>query len=414
MRVAAIGAVVIAIVGFFAGTAIGTSHVAPATAIMGAVGITENYTQPTNVDFSPVWKAWSIIDERYVPPHAATTTATTTPNGASDPQARVWGLIDGLAGSLDDPYTVFMPPVQAQIFSEDIAGNFEGVGMEIAIRDNILTVVSPLKDSPSARAGMKAGDRIIKIDGTDTRGITIEVAVQKIRGLKGTEVTFTIVREGEQESKEIKVTRDVINIPTIKTELRPDGVFVIDLYNFSAVSSGLFRGALREFVESSSNELILDLRGNPGGYLEAAVEMASWFLPQGEIVVTEDYVDKQNDIVHRSRGYNVFGPNLHMIVIVDRGSASASEILAGALKHYHIAQLLGTNTFGKGSVQELVPITADTSLKFTVARWLTPGGIQIPIEGIEPDIMLKVTDEEIKAGKDPQLDKAVELLLQMR
>ena len=218
------------------------------------------------------------------------------------------------------------------------------------------------------------------------------------------------MRDGVQEPLTISVMRDVINIPTIQTELRKDGIFVIELYNFSATSSGLFRTALREFIESGSKKLILDLRGNPGGYLEAAVEIASWFLPGGKVVVTEDYADRQGDIVHRSRGYNVLSPNVHMVILVDRGSASESEILAGALRHYHIARLVGTNTFGKGSVQELVSITPDTSLKITVARWLTPDGTQIPAEGIEPDVVAKPTDEDIKAGKDVILDKAVEIL----
>lgn len=414
VRVAALGAAVFVAVGFLAGAVAGSTHAAPAAVVVSVMGIGETYAAPEGVDFSPVWKAWKVIDERYVPPHVATTTATSTPNGSTDMQARVWGLIEGLAASTDDPYTVFLPPVQAEIFNEDISGNFEGVGMEIAIRDNVLTVVSPLKDSPSFKAGVKAGDKIIKIDSADTRGITIETAVQHIRGPKGTIVTLTIVREGASETMEIKVTRDVINIPTIETELRTDGVFVIELYNFSAVSSGLFRDSLREFVESGSNKLVLDLRGNPGGYLEASVEMASWFLPQGAVVVTEDYVDKKNNIVHRSRGYDVFSDNLEMVMLVDRGSASASEILAGALQHYGIAKLVGTNTFGKGSVQELVPITPETSLKITVARWLTPSGAQIPQEGIAPDVEVKPTEEDIKEGKDVQLLKAVELLRQMR
>lgn len=410
VRVAALGAAVFVAVGFLAGAVAGSTHAAPAAVIVSVMGIGETYAAPEGVDFSPVWKAWKVIDERYVPPHVATTTATSTPNGSTDMQARVWGLIEGLAASTDDPYTVFLPPVQAEIFSEDISGNFEGVGMEIAIRDNVLTVVSPLKDSPSFKAGVKAGDKIIKIDNADTRGITIETAVQHIRGPKGTIVTLTVVREGAAEPMEIKVTRDVINIPTIETELRTDGVFVIELYNFSAVSSGLFRDSLREFVESGSNKLVLDLRGNPGGYLEASVEMASWFLPQGAVVVTEDYADKKNNIVHRSRGYDVFSDNLEMVMLVDRGSASASEILAGALQHYGIAKLVGTNTFGKGSVQELVPITPETSLKITVARWLTPGGAQIPQDGIAPDVEVKPTEEDIKEGRDVQLLKAVEIL----
>ena len=159
--------------------------------------------------------------------------------------------------------------------------------------------------------------------------------------------------------------------------------------------------------------MILDLRGNPGGYLEASVDIASWFLPQGSIVVTEDYASRQSDIVHRSRGYDVFNKNLRMVILVDRGSASASEILAGALKHYGIAKLVGVNTFGKGSVQELVEITSETSLKITVARWLNPGGVQIPNEGIAPDIEVKVSKEDAEAGKDPQLNKAIEILLNM-
>lgn len=410
VRIAAVGAALFVAAGFFAGAIAGSTHAAPAAVVVSVIGLGETYAPPEGMDFSPVWKAWGVIDERYVPPHVSTTTATSSPNGAQDPQARVWGMVQGLAASLEDPYTVFLPPVEAEIFNEDISGNFEGVGMEIAIRDTVLTVVAPLKDSPSFRAGVKAGDKILKIDDKDTQGITIETAVRNIRGPKGSVVTLTIMREGLTEPTEIKVTRDVINIPTIETELRTDGIFVIELYNFSAVSSGLFRNALREFIESGSDKLILDLRGNPGGYLEAAVEMGSWFLPQGAIIVTEDYADKKNDIIHRSRGYNVFDEHLEMAIIVDRGSASASEILAGALQHYGIAKLVGTDTFGKGSVQELVPITPETSLKITVARWLTPGGAQIPQDGLKPDFAVKPSEEDIKADKDVQLEKAVEIL----
>lgn len=417
MKVVAIGAGLLMFFSFFTGAIVGSSRSSVAAAVVGATGtgVSGVYIPPLGVDFTPVWKAWTVIDQRYVPPRIATTTSTSTPpTGATDPQERVWGMIEGLAQSIGDPYTVFMPPVQAEIFNEDISGNFEGVGMEIAIRDNILTVVSPLKDSPAARAGLKAADRILKIDDLDTRGISIDVAVSHIRGPKGTKVHLTIAREGESKLLEIDVTRDVINIPTIKTELRMDDIFVIQLYNFSASSAGLFRDALRQFIKSGSHKLLLDLRGNPGGYLEASVEIASWFLPQGSIVVTEDYGGRQTDLVHRSRGYDIFSKDLRMVILVDRGSASASEILSGALHHYGIAQLVGVNTFGKGSVQELVEITPETSLKITVARWLMPNGEQIPNTGIEPDVEVKVTDEDIKAGKDPQLVKAVDMLIQMQ
>ncbi|HCM43953.1 TPA: hypothetical protein DIS55_03305, partial [Candidatus Kaiserbacteria bacterium] len=251
-----------------------------------------------------------------------------------------------------------------------------------------------------------------KIDGADTNGIDVGAAVKKIRGPRGSTVTLTIARDGLSEPREIQVTRDVINVPTIITTLRPDGVFVIQLYSFTANSPQLFREGLREFIDSGSTRLILDLRGNPGGYLEAAVDMASWFLPSGKIVVTEDYVEHAKNTVHRSRGYDIFNQNLKMVVLVDRGSASASEILAKALQHYGIATIVGTKTFGKGSVQELVNITSDTSLKITVARWLGPDTMQIPLEGIAPDIEVAFTPEDKEDGKDIQLERAVALLLE--
>jgi carboxyl-terminal processing protease len=370
---------------------------------------------PMGVDFSPVWKAWEVIDDRFVSSNieeATTSTSTAIKTtGLEDQQLRVWGMIQGLAASLEDPYTVFLPPSDAEIFEDDISGAFEGVGMEIAIRDGILTVVSPLKGTPAFRAGLKSADKIIKIDGFSTKGMDIGAAVKRIRGPKGTIVTFEVIREGAGDILEIEVTRDTISIPTLDSELRDDGIYSIELLNFSAVSPVLFRDALRGFVESNSDKLLLDLRGNPGGFLGASVDIASWFLPTGKVVVTEDYGDKHKPLVHRSRGYNIFNNKLKMVILVDRGSASASEILAGALQSHGVAQLVGTNTFGKGSVQELVDITSDTSLKITVARWLTPSGEVIPHDGIAPDIEIKVTQEDIDAGDDPQLEKAVEILL---
>jgi carboxyl-terminal processing protease len=282
--------------------------------------------------------------------------------------------------------------------------------MEIATRDQIITIVSPLKGTPAERAGLKSGDKVLKIDGTSTQGMDVTSAVRKIRGQKGTQVAFEIYREGWSAPKEIKVTREVINVPTVETERKEGGIFVIRLATFTSNSPDLFRNALREFIESGDTKLILDLRGNPGGYLEAAVNMASWFLPSGKIVVTEDYAGHEDNIVHRSYGFDIFNENLKMVILVDRGSASASEILADALHHHGVGQLVGTHTFGKGSVQELVEITSETSLKITVARWLSPDGTQIPQEGIVPDVKVDITDEDVKAGRDPQLDKAIEIL----
>ncbi len=362
-----------------------------------------------DVDMSPVWKAWQIIDEKFVPAAVASTTkVATTTEGKND--ERVWGMISGLAASLGDPYTYFMPPQEASQFASDMSGLFEGVGMEIAVKDQILTVVTPLKGTPAERAGMKSGDQILKIDGVSTEGLEVDAAIKKIRGPKGTQVALFVAREGWVEPREIKVTREVINVPIVNSELRTDGVFSISVATFTSNAPDLFRDALRDFKKSGSKKLLIDMRGNPGGYLEAAVQMASWFLPAGKVIVTEDYAGHQTNVVHRSMGYDIFGDDIQVVILVDKGSASASEIFADAMRYHMGAKLVGTNTFGKGSVQELIEISPGTSLKITVARWLGPDDIQIPLVGIAPDVEVKVTEEDVKAGRDAQKEKGLELL----
>lgn len=389
------------IAAFFSGFLVGLEK-EKRTAI-SSIPLSENGTlAPSLVDFSPLWKSWNIINEKFVP---ATTTDLVTD------EKKLYGAIQGLAASLGDPYTVFFPPEDAEIFESDISGNFEGVGMEIGIRNDILTVIAPLKGSPAERAGIRAGDKIVKIDDISTDGMIIDKAVKLIRGKSGTAITLTILRDGESELLKIKVIRDVIQIPTIETEFKDDGVFIIKLFNFSAISPNLFREALREFVLSGTDKMILDLRDNPGGFLEAAIDIASWYLPAGKVVVTEDFGSNGDPRIHRSKGYNIFNDNLKMIILVNQGSASASEILAGALQQHGIAKLVGKRTFGKGSVQELVKITPDTSLKVTIARWLTPNGNSISNGGLTPDVEVEFTKEDFEAGKDTQLDKAIEILL---
>jgi len=411
MRFFVAGTVVLTALGFVGGFALGgNSRVQSAlpASVAQAIGAE---TPPEGVDLSPVWRAWRVMDEKFVPASVPEKNASSTePEPVGTPEERrVYGMIQGLAESLGDPYTFFLPPVEQKQFEEDLSGEFGGVGMEIEIKDEILTVVTPLKGTPAEKAGIKPGDLVLEIDGESTRGLDITTAVNKIRGPKGTTVVLTMMREGWNRTREVPVVRDTINLPIIDTEIK-EGVFVIALHNFTANSPQLFRDALREFVESGSSKLILDLRGNPGGYLEAAVDMASWFLPSGRVVVSEDYAGHQDNVEHRSRGYDIFNQNLKMIILVDKGSASASEILAGALRAHGKGQLLGTNTFGKGSVQELVPITEDTGLKITVARWLLPDGKQIPHDGLVPDVMATTSDEAIKTGKDEQMEKALELL----
>lgn len=361
---------------------------------------TANIASVENLDLEPFWKTIEELNTKFIP----TTASSSVPSN----EDKVWGAIEGLTASYGDPYTVFFPPKEASEFEEEVRGNFEGVGMEIAIKEKVLTVVAPLKDSPAERAGLKPGDRILKIDSMFTNGMTVEEAIKHIRGPQGTTVTLTIRRDGG--IKEVKVTRDVINLPTIDTELRNDGVFVISLYNFSSNSATLFRDALREFLESGTDKLVLDLRSNPGGYLESAIDMASFFLPMGKTVVIEDSGANGGKKPQRSRGYNVFNENLKMIILINEGSASASEILAGALSEHGIAKLVGKKSYGKGSVQELVDITPDTSLKVTVARWLTPSGKSISENGLIPDVEVDITNKDIEKKLDPQMEKAVEII----
>lgn len=389
-------------VSFFAGIYVGEHRA-------GLSHVNEDLTQtdqPFTVpaDFSPFWRAWELVDQKFV--SAATSTSQKTSN-----QKRVWGAIGGMVEALGDPYTTFFPPEESSVFESDISGNFGGVGLEIGVKDNVPVVISPLKGTPGYRAGVKSGDYILKIDDTSTEHLSVDEAVKHIRGDIGTKVRLTLLRPGEKEPFVVTLTRAAIDIPTIETELRPDGIFIIRLFNFSAISSNLFRGALREFVQSGSGRLILDLRGNPGGYLEAAVDMASWFLPPGAVVVKEDYKDNNDAVIHRSKGYNIFTDKLKMVILIDGGSASASEILAGALKENGVATLVGSHSFGKGSVQELIKLTPDTSLKVTVARWLTPQGNSISNGGLTPDVVVEVPTKDTAKAGDVQLKKAVEILL---
>lgn len=364
------------------------------------LGLSNKETQvTTKTDFAPFWKAWNAINEKY--PKADKITD----------QERVYGAISGLVGSLNDPYSVFFTPDEAKAFEEEIAGNFDGIGMEVGMKDKILTVIAPLKDTPAYRADIRSGDKIVKIDEKVTTGLSIEEAIKLIRGPKGTSVILTIFREGLQQPKEITIVRDTINIPTLDTEKRKDGIFVIKLYSFSADSANLFRNAIKQFVDSGSDKLLLDLRGNPGGYLDAAIDMASWFLASGKIVVTEDYGDNRREEVFRSKGYNVFNDKLKFVILINNGSASASEILAGAMQDNGRAKLVGSQSFGKGSVQEVVKITSDTILKITVAKWLTPNGTSISEKGLTPDYPVEFTQKDFDVKKDPQLDKAVQLLI---
>lgn len=354
--------------------------------------------QPDKVDFTELWQVWNLLNDNFVQTHASNTIPTD--------KEKLYGIIAGLTDSYKDPYTVFLPPTDAKQFNEDIAGSFGGVGMELGARDGSLTVVSPLKGTPAAAADIRSGDIILAIDDKAAEHMAVDEAVKLIRGPVGTPVTITVKRAGAAQPLTIKIVRQTIQIPILKSYTQ-GGTYVIELYSFSENSVDLFRDALRQYFQSGSTKLVLDLRGNPGGYLDAAVQMASYFLPVGESVVSEDFGGKQTNVVHRSLGYNVFAnKKLSLAILVDQGSASAAEILAGALQSHGIGKLVGTRTFGKGSVQQLIDLPDGAELKVTVAKWLTPDGKSISDGGLTPDIKADRTADDVKAGRDPQKEAA--------
>ncbi len=348
-----------------------------------------------DVDFNLFWEVWDTINEQYVD------------KDKLNEKKMFYGALRGLVSSLGDPYSVFMDPKVAQDFSNDLAGTFEGIGAEIGIKNDILTIIAPLPDMPAETAGLKAGDKVYEIDGESTAGISIDEAVNKIRGPKGTEVTLSISRDGLDGLKDITIMRNKIIVKSVKTELKKDNIFVITITNFNDDTESLFNDAVNKANKLNPRAIILDLRNNPGGYLDTAIEVASEWIEDG-IIVTERFNDeKKTEHLARSRARLKDYPT---IVLVNQGSASASEIVSGALQDYHKALVIGMKTFGKGSVQALTELEDGSSIKITVAKWLTPSGRSINDEGIMPDEEIDLTEEDYKADKDPQMDRAIEIL----
>ena len=362
----------------------------------------------TDVSFESFWKAWSLLDENIAPNKVGSSSTSTIITN----QEKVWGAIQGLAASYGDPYTTFFPPAQSKAFAESVKGEFGGVGMEVGVKDGIITVIAPLKKTPAERAGIRPNDRIIKIGEESTENLSLDKAITLMRGEPGTPVTLTLFRESERRQIEITVIRAKIEVPIIETEYK-QGVFIIRLFSFTETSARKFQEAIQEFAKYPTNKLILDLRGNPGGYLEQAVDIASFFLPEGKTIVSEEGNRHYENKVYRSRGFNVFNDSLRLVVLIDGGSASASEILAAALRDHGKAKIVGEKSFGKGSVQQIFEVTKDTSLKVTIARWLTPNGTSISNGGVMPDVVVPAsTSTDVVPPPDVQLEKAIELLLE--
>jgi carboxyl-terminal processing protease len=348
-----------------------------------------------DVDFNLFWNVWDTLKARYVDA------------GQLKDKELFYGAVRGMVSAAADPYTVFMNPVVTKEFNDDLKGTFEGIGAEIGIKGDVLTIIAPLTDMPAQKAGLKSGDKILKINSEDTAGILPDEAVTKIRGEKGTQVTLNIWRDGFEQPKDFTITRSTIVVKSVKWEMNKDNMMVITISHFNSDTEGLFERAVEDTLKANPKGIMLDLRNDPGGFLDTAIEVASEWIEDGVVVSEQKSDGSKNDYLARGRARLTDYPT---VVLVNQGSASASEIVAGALKDHGKATIVGEQTFGKGSVQEVVPLDDGSSLKVTVAKWLTPNGVNISQEGIAPDEAVEFTTEDYNTDKDPQIEKAVELL----
>lgn len=383
--------------GFFLGTAAGVRDALYSDT--GEVDISNvlnlySKSRSSDVDFEQFWQIWDIIKKTHV-------------NQPVSDVDLFYGALGGLVSGLDDPYSTYFPPVEAKEFVKDLDGEFGGVGAEIAKKNGKLTVVAPLPTSPAEAAGIKSGDIIFAINGEDTSDMTLEAAVLKIRGEKGTVVVLTISHDGFDEVTDVSVVRDVITVPTVEWHPEENNLVYLRISYFNKNTWDEFDTAVKAITLASPKGIILDLRSNPGGFLETSVDVASEWIEEG-VIVKELFANNTKD-EYITRGRHRFA-GIPTVVLVDVGTASGSEIVAGALKDHGLATLVGEKTFGKGSVQDFQILSDGSALKLTVAKWLTPNGGAIDGAGIEPDIVLEnMFEETTKAdGSIDIIDKGLE------
>ncbi len=353
------------------------------------------------VDFSLFWQVWDLLQEKHI-------------DRPLNAENMLYGAIQGLADSLGDPYTTFLPPEQNELMKTSLKGEYEGIGAELGIRDNQLIIVAPLEGSPAEAAGVRSGDQIIKVDGEETITWSVTEAVSKIRGKSGTEVALTIQR-GEDpddsfETLNINIVRGTIDLPSIKWEKKSDNIYYIRLSRFGDTTIEEWDVAVEEVVADAGgvapNIIILDVRSNPGGYLDASIYIASEFIRGGNVLLQELADGRQVPFADR---FNSAFSSTKSIVLIDEGSASASEIVAAALQDRHESVLVGKNSFGKGTIQDSTDLKNGSGLHITVTKWLTPKGFSVDGVGLIPDYEIELTEEDISQDNDLQLIKALEI-----
>lgn len=363
----------------------------------GSGDTTAGTSTPGDTDqlFIPFWQAWKIVHEQYV-------------DQPVDDVALMQGAIKGMMDSLGDQHSSYMNPTDYKTATDSLAGEYEGIGAWVNTDKDYLTITEPMPGSPAEQAGLKAGDQVIAIDGEDMTGIEPEMARLRVLGPKNSKVVLTIRREGSEQPFDVEITRASISVPSVTGKMLESGIAYVRIYNFGENTSQELEDTLKELLAQNPSGLVLDLRNNGGGYLQTGIEVASQFISKGTLMY-EEYGDGRRNTFEAIPGG--LATDIPMVVLVNEWSASASEIVAGALQDYERAPLVGVTTFGKGSVQNWIPLSNDQgAVRVTIARWLTPHERQIHKKGLTPDVEVKLTPEDVSAGKDPQLDAAVELL----
>jgi carboxyl-terminal processing protease len=347
--------------------------------------------------FAPFWEAWDIVHREFV-------------DQPVDDLVLMRGAIRGLLDALGDEHTAYMDPEEYSQANIPLQGEYEGIGAWVDTEAQFLTIIAPMPNSPAERAGLHPGDEIVGVDGQDVTGLDGSLVIRRVLGPAGTKVVLSIRREGEPQDFDVEVVREKIAVPSVESRMLDSGIAYVRLYSFSESTDRDLRQALSELLAQAPQALILDLRGNGGGYLSSAVDVASEFIQDGTIL-TERYGDGREQIY--SANGNGLATEIRLAVLIDAGSASASEIVAGAIQDYGRAILVGETTFGKGSVQNWRALSGDGgAVRVTIARWYTPDSRSIQDAGLTPDILVELTQEDFDAQRDPQLDRAVEALLE--
>jgi carboxyl-terminal processing protease len=346
--------------------------------------------------FVPFWEAWNIVHEQYV-------------DQPLDDEKLMQGAIRGMMDALGDEQTFYMEPQLYESETSSLQGEYEGIGAYVDTDGDYLTIVSPIDGSPAEAAGLRPGDKVIAIDGEDMTDVTPEQARLKVLGPEGSEVTLTVAREGEPEPLEFVITRAKITIHSAEGRMLENEIAYVDINTFGERTTRELRNTLDDLLRQNPRGIIIDLRNNPGGYLTTAVEVSSEFIEEG-VVLYEEYGDGRRD-THRALG-NGQATDIPLVVLINEGSASASEIVAGAIQDYERGKLVGAKSYGKGSVQNWVPLSNNQgAARVTIARWLTPDERLINHLGLMPDVIVEMTPEDFESEQDPQLDAAMETML---